>query len=1102
MAYYGISNNTLYISNTATTEATTAFSEPEYTSFWPWRTECDDVTTVVIQNEISFSHMAYFFNGLYYATRIKNINYINMSNVWSTFRMFHNCYELIELQGINKWDMSNVTHFGYMFYGCESIQYLNLADWDTNSVERTDKMFGMCTSLQYLNLGNWSLDNCENFDQMFYGCQSLKGIHCNSTWTGVSGATSDAMFDSCLSLHGAIAYKEANDGIAYASPDKGYFLHSTPRIMLGVYENLLPQSTNTNGTIYNNVGYKKGYYFSASSLAESANSNVYLTGLMPIKYGDTIYLKNIRCCTSSSVSGYNRFTFFDKDFNYIGQVNAATAAGGWGASKDANNNITAFPLTKDTPSNITTIGSILNIAYFSLSAEYIGPDSIIAVNAPIRFGEHKVLDGIASTGTQYIDTGVSLNANTYSGLRMVIDSADLSTDTAKWAVNGVGGTSANQLFVGVTNGYIIAYGNGTSGINTGTAYTPGRMTFDLDVPNKKYTVGNSVALTNLTFSAPTQSYNAYLFAYNEANVAACHKEKIYSAQIYDNGTMVKDYKPVLAEDGTIGLYDLVSGAVCSNDGSGTFTAGTETGEVMNIAMDNFDVGATKYVKTGTTIPLSWYSYNTVDTYVLERSINGGEFTEIVNGDALTATSYQINETFDNICNVQYRVKAVVGSTESEYVYSDKITVYKISTYENLIVGGGSELLRAKVSPDDDTGSSNDKESIFPDYEIVSTMLLSDVPPGIKNVVTPEGQWFDKLSVQHGDYPTLLSQYITTGVFAINTYDSNTALVNARYNQIIQKYSSDVHALMVSGGSGSNCKIVKGMLTSAPFSTSVSSFDKTRLRDGQTGDVFVSDCFWSDDNSYQCRAVMSQYGSVNTSCPYINEYSVNCALGAAIPFKIDTLVYAEPNENGQYVLVTGDVSSDDRTPVEYKQVEYIESTGTQYIDTGFVVDASNISGLRVVIDSKNIVVNSSHWSVNGIGDSSPNTFLGITSNGQIAYGNGTDGINTGVSYVAGRMVFDLDVPNKKCTVGDLLALSNVTYKTPTAGYKFYLFGYNSLNTAYCHAETIYSCQIYSNSTLVRDFIPCTRNGEAGLFDKVNSKFYGNKGTGFFTAGPEI
>ena len=45
-------------------------------------------------------------------------------------------------------------------------------------------------------------------------------------------------------------------------------------------------------------------------------------------------------------------------------------------------------------------------------------------------------------------------------------------------------------------------------------------------------------------------------------------------------------------------------------------------------------------------------------------------------------------------------------------------------------------------------------------------------------------------------------------------------------------------------------------------------------------------------------------------------------------------------------------------------------------------------------------------------------------------------------------------------------------------------------SYFNKNSLYSFKIYENDVLVRDFKPCTYNGVAGLWDEVESKFYGN------------
>lgn len=63
--------------------------------------------------------------------------------------------------------------------------------------------------------------------------------------------------------------------------------------------------------------------------------------------------------------------------------------------------------------------------------------------------------------------------------------------------------------------------------------------------------------------------------------------------------------------------------------------------------------------------------------------------------------------------------------------------------------------------------------------------------------------------------------------------------------------------------------------------------------------------------------------------------------------------------------------------------------------------------------------------------------------------------------------------------------------------------------------VYSCEIYDDDTLIRNYIPCyskttvtnadgnsCSTGTIGLYDKVENKFYTNKGSGTFTKGNDV
>ena len=79
-----------------------------------------------------------------------------------------------------------------------------------------------------------------------------------------------------------------------------------------------------------------------------------------------------------------------------------------------------------------------------------------------------------------------------------------------------------------------------------------------------------------------------------------------------------------------------------------------------------------------------------------------------------------------------------------------------------------------------------------------------------------------------------------------------------------------------------------------------------------------------------------------------------------------------------------------------------------------------------------------------------------------------------------------------------------YSNFTAPGELYIFALNNNNSLYsCGYDKIYSFKIWDNGTLIRDYIPVhnTITNTAGLYDKVEGKFYPNSGTGSFTEGPE-
>ena len=74
-----------------------------------------------------------------------------------------------------------------------------------------------------------------------------------------------------------------------------------------------------------------------------------------------------------------------------------------------------------------------------------------------------------------------------------------------------------------------------------------------------------------------------------------------------------------------------------------------------------------------------------------------------------------------------------------------------------------------------------------------------------------------------------------------------------------------------------------------------------------------------------------------------------------------------------------------------------------------------------------------------------------------------------------------------------------------GYSLYLFASNSRDTVtWLSVLKMRYLAMESNGVMIRNFIPCKRNsdGAIGMYDLVTNVFFGNSGTGIFTAGAEI
>lgn len=186
----------------------------------------------------------------------------------------------------------------------------------------------------------------------------------------------------------------------------------------------------------------------------------------------------------------------------------------------------------------------------------------------------------------------------------------------------------------------------------------------------------------------------------------------------------------------------------------------------------------------------------------------------------------------------------------------------------------------------------------------------------------------------------------------------------------------------------------------------------------------------------------------------------------------------------------------KLPEEYQEVEYIESTGTQYIDTGVKL----FEGLFFDITLQHI----SDGGMLGRFIQDGNKLICQKSGGsQIAFGYG---YGIGSDYMVYRSstkpsrVLNYKVKDYKMYIDNEFVLENPNAKIKNQDEPFYLFRQSGI---YGYGR-IYSAKLYNGNRIIRNFVPCYRksDGERGLYDLVNDVFYTNAGTGTFLKGGDV
>lgn len=224
------------------------------------------------------------------------------------------------------------------------------------------------------------------------------------------------------------AWDKTNGVILLSNPTDDVTIDVTA---ISLYNNQIPKSINADKTEFigpnGEDGYKIGYRMNSSggetSLEGTSSASIVgVTGYIPIKTGDTIYLKDIQIdrTSDSGPNTYSYISLFKSDFTSVLSAKVAnitdTSAyifGDAGLVTDSENRVVSFQI-------VDKYNTFKNGGFLRISGPYLNDNSIITINEPIDVSNtiYKIVNDL----TNCTATGaVNIAANTTASIVITAD---------------------------------------------------------------------------------------------------------------------------------------------------------------------------------------------------------------------------------------------------------------------------------------------------------------------------------------------------------------------------------------------------------------------------------------------------------------------------------------------------------------------------------------------------------------------------------------------------------------------------------------------------------------------------------------------------------
>lgn len=732
--------------------------------------------------------------------------------------------------------------------------------------------------------------------------------------------------------------------------------------------------------------------------------------------------------------------------------------------------------------------------------------------------EYQEVEYIESTGTQYIDTGLKSDSNTDIEIKYSYTTTSLSsTETRVFGSRGIGNSEA--FFIGLHSSYnycwYINYGdtsNTLQNIIWGTVDTNPHIIKN----NGGAFYFDDVNVINFSVNSFTSPYNAMIFGAISDGTIRTTKARVYYCKIYYQGELVRNYIPCYHKsDNIVGLYDL------ANSGKNLFDYANQIWTEGLLQPDgNINTSNTNYKTT---------DYIDILQVGKTYSIGFNQLYSTTNGTSNRICFYDANKNFISIepefstqyKNIQRYTRIITVPANAKYIrYSVR------NTDEDIQIEEGSIATSYEAYPfytNAGTGTFLKGNDVVP-YTIEKQKMNvlvggSRLPAEYQEVEYIQGSG---------------TQYINTG---ISLTSEDTVKCKFEVLETPTSWKEAIYGAMENiGGNNKFFVLLMRSPNTARVGTGSNQATSTNLQLNTVYDTTLSNGTYIENGTTYTFTAAASFSLTNTC--YVmsrNQTSYTPIVAKLYSFEIvgkfngipcyrkadgvigmyDTVSETFFTNAGTGTFLKGNnVSTTVIQPVKvnilkklipdaYQQVEYIESTGTQYIDTNYIPNQDTVVNCHINMISYN--GNDVFFGQRVAYMDNQYEFVAFNSQyiPQLRYNNQTTGAIQGSILSIGDHYIEtskngLFIDNNR--VGNTLNAD-----TFTCEYSIYLFARNNAGTASAFSNIkLYSLKISENNTLIRNFIPCYRKSDnvIGMYDLVNGVFYTNQGTGAFEKGNDV